>query len=110
MTQSGVRVTHLPTGVSADSHHARSQHRNDALALRILAARLWAFAADQALPEANRLYAVEGGVRPERHARRYTLAPYRLVRDPRTGAMTADTDAVLDGDLRVFLSASARRR
>ena len=105
-----MRVTHLPTGLSADSHHARSQRGNDALAMRILAARLWAFAADQALPEADRLYAAGGGVRPERHARRYTIAPERLVQDPRTEAMTSDTDAVLDGDLGVFLIASARRR
>ena len=103
-------MTHLPTGLSADSHHERSLHKNYALAMRILAARLWAFAADGALPEADRLYGAGGGVRPERHVRRYTLAPYQLVQDLRTGAKTADADAVLDGDLRVFLSASARRR
>jgi peptide chain release factor 2 len=105
-----VRVTHLPTGLSADAHHARSQRANDALAMRILAARLWAFAADQALPETDRLYAAGGGARPERRARSYSVAPERLVLDPRTEAMTSDTDAVLDGDLGVFLIASVRQR
>jgi peptide chain release factor 2 len=98
-----VRVTHLPTGLSADVHHERSQHRNDALALRLLAARLWVFREDQTLPEGDRLYGVGGGVRPGRHARRYTLAPSLMVQDPRTGARTADVGAVLDGDLRVFM-------
>lgn len=104
-----MRVTHLPTGLSVDVHHERSQHRNDALAWRVLAARLWAFAADQALLEAERLYGERGEVRPERQARRYTLDPYRLVRDPRTGAEAVDAEAVLDGDLGLFIDSWARR-
>jgi peptide chain release factor 2 len=103
-----VRVTHLPTGLVADIHHERSQHKNDAMAMRLLRARLFAFTEDQKLPEAERLYGDRGVVRPERMARRYTLDPYRLVHGPRTRAETTDADAVLDGDIRIFQAAALR--
>jgi peptide chain release factor 2 len=103
-----VRVTHLPTGLVADIHHERSQHKNDVLAHRLLRARFFAFTEDQKLPEAERLYADRGVVRADHMARRYTLDPYRRVHDPRTRAETADTDVVLDGDIRLFQSAALR--
>src|SRR5262245_44585696 len=97
-----MRVTHLPTGLVADAHHARSQHKNDAVAMRLLRARVFAFTEDRNLTEAERLYADRGEVRPVRIARTCTLHPYRRVHDPRTEAETADVEAVLDGDIRLF--------
>jgi peptide chain release factor 2 len=103
-----VRVTHLPTGLVADIHHERSQHKNDAMAHRLLRGRYFAFTEDQKLPEAERLYGERGAVRTGRTDRSYVLHPYRRVHHPRTGADTADTDAVLDGDIRLFLAAALR--
>lgn len=102
-------MTHVPTGLSADSHHERSQHKNGVLAMRILAGRLWAFAANPGKPDNDRIRPTTDGSAPKQFARQYVLAPYQSVHDPRTGARTAQVDAVLDGDLRVFLSASAHR-
>jgi peptide chain release factor 2 len=93
-----VRVTHLPTGLMADIHHERSQHANDRLANRLLAARLWAFNEDRARAAG-----------PAVRVRHCVLDPYRRVHDPRTGAESADPEAVLDGAITPFLAAWARR-
>ncbi len=85
-----MRVTHLPTGLVADVHHERSQHKNNALAMRLLAARLWAHRA---------------GVGGREMVRNYVLDPYQRVHDPRTGAETPDAAAVLDGGINPFLAA-----
>jgi peptide chain release factor 2 len=84
-----VRVTHLPTGLRAESHSERSQHRNHENAIRLLRGMLW----------------LRGREAPEIDlVRSYALHPRRFVLDQR-GVERQDVEAVLDGDLDDFLRA-----
>ena len=90
-----MRVTHLPTGLVAESHSGRSQHRNYANALRLLRGLLWLR---------------NQGVTPETGLiRSYRQHPRRLVLDRQTGVEREDVEAVLDGGLEPFLRARLGR-
>ncbi|MDA8315828.1 MAG: peptide chain release factor 2 [Actinomycetota bacterium] len=108
-TDSAVRLTHLPTGIVVAVQNERSQHQNKAKALQILAAKLAERARAQRQAELDSL----GGERTEmawgNQIRSYVLAPYQLVKDLRTGVETGNVEAVLDGDLDVFMEAELRR-
>ena len=112
VTDSAVRITHLPTGVVVSCQNERSQTQNKARALQILAARL----ADRQRAERRReLDALSGDKRDVAFGsqiRTYTLAPYQLVKDERGIYETGNVQAVLDGDLDAFIEAylQARRR
>jgi peptide chain release factor 2 len=99
VTDSAVRITHLPTGIVVSCQNERSQHQNKARAMQILAAKL----VDRQRAERNaELVALSGpqtDVAWGNQIRSYVLAPYRLVKDLRTGAETGNVDAVLDGDI-----------
>ena len=99
VTDSAVRITHLPTGVVVSCQNERSQMQNKARAMQILAARL---AERQRQERAQELAAISGDkldVAFGSQIRTYTLAPYRLVKDERTRHESGNVDAVLDGDL-----------
>jgi len=103
VTDSAVRITHLPTGVVVSCQNERSQTQNKARAMQILAARL---AERQRLERAAELAQISGEKREVAFGsqiRTYTLAPYRLVKDERTRHETGNVDAVLDGDLDEFI-------
>ena len=108
-TDSAVRLTHLPTGIVVAVQNERSQHQNKAKALQILAAKLAEKARAQRQAELESL----GGERTENawgnQIRSYVLAPYQLVKDLRTGVETGNVEAVLDGDLDMFMEAELRR-
>jgi peptide chain release factor 2 len=108
-TDSAVRLTHLPTGIVVAVQNERSQHQNKAKALQILAAKLAERARAQRQAELESL----GGERTEmawgNQIRSYVLAPYQLVKDLRTGVETGNVEAVLDGDLDMFMEAELRR-
>ena len=109
-TDSAVRITHLPTGITAACQNDRSQLQNRAVAMRILKSRL---AERMRRERADKLE----GLRGERmdiefgsQIRSYVLHPYRLVKDHRTNLEVGNVDAVLDGDLEGFIEAELRRR
>jgi peptide chain release factor 2 len=105
VTDSAVRITHLPTGVVVSCQNERSQTQNKARAMQILAARL---AERQRQERAAELAAISGAKREVAFGsqiRSYTLAPYRLVKDERTRHESGNVDAVLDGDLDDFIEA-----
>ncbi|MDP9242529.1 MAG: peptide chain release factor 2, partial [Actinomycetota bacterium] len=110
VTDSAVRITHLPTGLTAACQNERSQMQNKAVAMRILKARL----AEQARQEhAQKLEDIRGehqNIDFGSQIRSYVLHPYRMVKDHRTGVETGDVDRVLDGDLRRFIEAYLRWR
>ena len=104
-TESGVRYTHLPTGVAAESRTERSQHKNDANAMKLLKAKLYKIEMEKRKAEVERTYDEKGEVSFGRQIRNYTLQPYTLVKDTRTGHESGQVQAILDGDIDDFIQA-----
>jgi peptide chain release factor 2 len=105
VTDSAVRITHLPTNIVVTCQNERSQHRNREVAMGVLYAKL----ADQARMQAEAKMAQEVGEKKKiewgHQIRSYVLAPYRMVKDHRTGFEVGDADRVLNGDLDGFIRA-----
>ena len=108
-TDSAVRLTHLPSGIVAQSQNERSQIQNREAAMKILKARLLERALEQREKELAELRGehVEAGWGNQ--IRSYVLHPYQMVKDHRTEYETADTAAVLDGELDGFMQAELER-
>jgi peptide chain release factor 2 len=105
VTDSAVRITHLPTGVVVSCQNERSQLQNRAKAMQILAARLAERQREEQRRELERLSGDKQDVAFGNQIRTYTLAPYQLVKDERTRYETGNVAAVLDGDLDGFIEA-----
>jgi peptide chain release factor 2 len=111
VTDSAVRITHLPTGIVVSCQNERSQHQNKAKALQILAAKLAERQREERRAELAALTGPRHRVSREgQFIRAYVLAPYQKVKDERTGYETGNVDAVLDGDLDDFMEAWLRWR
>jgi peptide chain release factor 2 len=105
VTDSAVRITHLPTGIVVSCQNERSQLQNRAKAMEILAARLAERMREERRKEMDALSGEKRDVAFGNQIRTYTLAPYQLVKDERTRAETGNVQAVLDGDLDQFIEA-----
>lgn len=103
VTDSAVRITHLPTGIVVSCQNERSQLQNRARAMQILAARLAERQRQEHIQELAQLSGEKKDAAFGSQIRTYTLAPYRLVKDERTRFETGNVDAVLDGDLDPFI-------
>lgn len=101
-TSSAVRVTHLPTGISAQCQNEKSQHHNKETALRVLRARLYNLELQKREAARQAQYAGKDAIAFGSQIRTYTLQPYRLVKDHRTGSESGDVDAILDGQIDQF--------
>jgi peptide chain release factor 2 len=109
-TDSAVRITHLPTGIQAACQNERSQLQNRAVAMRILKARLAELERRKREEKLENLRGERRGIDFGSQIRSYVLAPYRMVKDHRTGIEIGDVDRVLDGDLQPLIEAELRRR
>ena len=109
-TDSAVRITHLPTGITAACQNERSQLQNRAVAMRILKSRLAERARQERDEKLQSLRGERRDIEFGSQIRSYVLHPYRLVKDHRTGVEVGNVDAVLDGDLEPFIEAELRRR
>jgi peptide chain release factor 2 len=110
VTDSAVRITHLPTGIVTSCQNERSQHQNKAKALQILAAKLAERQRAERRKELETLSGPLSDVAWGSQIRSYVLAPYQLVKDLRSGHETGNVEAVLDGDLDDFMIAFLRFR
>ncbi len=109
-TDSAVRITHLPTGIVVACQNERSQLQNRAVAMRILKARLAERMRQEQRERLEDLRGERKGIEFGSQIRSYVLAPYRLVKDHRTGVEIGDVERVLDGDLDELIEAELRRR
>jgi peptide chain release factor 2 len=110
VTDSAVRITHLPTGIVVSCQNERSQHQNKARALQILAAKLAQRQREERQAELDALSGHTAQVGWGSQIRSYVLAPYQLVKDLRTGYETGNVQTVLDGELDPFMEAFLRWR
>jgi peptide chain release factor 2 len=105
VTDSAVRITHLPSGIVVSCQNERSQTQNKAKAMQILAARLAERQREEHRKEIEALSGDKRDVAFGNQIRTYTLAPYQLVKDERTRFETGNVQAVIDGDLDPFIEA-----
>ena len=108
VTDSAVRITHLPTGIVVTCQNERSQGRNREMAMRVLKARLYQRALDERKAEEEKRVGEKKSIEWGSQIRSYVLHPYRMVKDHRTGHESGDTDRVLDGGLTPFVEAYLR--
>ena len=105
VTDSAIRITHLPTGIVVSCQNERSQHRNRDSAMAVLKARLY----DQRLKEQQAKLDQIGGEKKQiafgSQIRSYVLQPYQMIKDLRTKYQVGDVNRVLDGDLDDFIKA-----
>jgi peptide chain release factor 2 len=109
-TESGVRYTHIPTGIAAESRTERSQHKNDANAMALLKAKLYRIEEQKRKDEVEKQYDEKGEVSWGNQIRNYVMQPYTLVKDVRTDTDTAQVQAVLDGEIDDFIQAYLRQK
>jgi peptide chain release factor 2 len=105
MTDSAVRITHFPSGIVVQCQNERSQHKNRAMALKILRARLFELEQRKKREELEKFSKDKKEIAWGSQIRSYVLQPYQMVKDHRTGVEIGNTNAVLDGDIDAFIQA-----
>lgn len=101
--ETGVRLRHLPSGIVVENTETRSQLMNRENAMRILKSRLYQIELEKRREKQNELEGQKKKIEWGSQIRSYTLHPYKLVKDHRTGYETSDTGAVLDGEIDGFI-------
>ena len=109
-TESGVRFTHIPTGIVVASTQDRSQHRNRAIAMEMLRARLYELELRKREAISDAVEAGKTDIGWGHQIRSYVLQPYQMVKDLRTSVEKGNPAAVLDGDLDEFMAAALALR
>ena len=104
-TDSAVRITHLPTNIVVACQNERSQHKNKAMAMKILRSRLYEFELEKQKERMETFHKTKKEIAWGSQIRSYVLPPYRMVKDHRTGIEVGNADAVLDGDIDRFIQA-----
>jgi peptide chain release factor 2 len=102
-TDSAVRITHIPTGIIVQCQNERSQHKNKAFAMKVLASRLYERKLEEEKAKMDVYHKEKREIAWGSQIRSYVLQPYRLVKDHRTDIESGNVDAVLDGDIDQFI-------
>jgi len=105
VTDSAVRLTHLPTGIVVSCQNERSQHKNRAAAMKVLKARLYDIKMKEQQAKLDQIGGEKRDIAFGSQIRSYVLHPYQMVKDHRTKYQVGDVDRVLDGDLDEFVRA-----
>ena len=109
-TESAIRITHVPSGIIVACQTDRSQHRNRAIAMEMLKARLYEQELQKREAAATAVENAKTDIGWGHQIRSYVLAPYQMVKDLRTGVEKGNPSAVLDGDLDAFMAAALAAR
>jgi peptide chain release factor 2 len=104
-TDSAVRITHLPTGIVVQCQNERSQHKNKAIALKILKARLYEKELKEKEEKFEELQNTKKEIAWGSQIRSYILHPYKMVKDHRTNKVIHQVDRVLDGEIDELMKA-----
>jgi peptide chain release factor 2 len=104
-TDSAVRLTHIPTGIVVACQNERSQHKNRAMAMKILKSRLYDLEIEKQKEKMETYHKTKKDIAWGSQIRSYVLHPYRMVKDHRTSVEVGNADAVLDGDIDQFIQA-----
>ena len=110
VTDSAVRITHLPSGIVVTCQNERSQHKNRDVAMKLLKARLYQMEVDKRKEEQTKIEGEKKEIGFGSQIRSYVLQPYQLVKDLRTGHEVGDVQRILDGDLDEFIEAFLAQR
>ena len=105
MTDSAVRITHLPTGIVVSCQNERSQHKNRAQAMKVLKARLFDLKMKEQQAKLEQIGGEKRDIAFGSQIRSYVLQPYQMIKDHRTKVEVGDPNRVLDGDLDPFIKA-----
>ena len=110
VTDSAVRITHLPTGMVVSCQNERSQHRNRDSAMKVLKARLYDIKMKDNQAKLDQISGVKKEIGFGSQIRSYVLHPYQLAKDHRTKEQVGDVNRVLDGDIDTFIKAFLMKR
>jgi len=110
VTDSAVRITHLPTGIVVQCQNERSQHKNKATAMKVLKARLYELEKKKKQEKLEKLEDAKSDIAWGNQIRSYVLHPYKMIKDLRTNVEAGDVERVLDGDIDQFIKASLVKR
>lgn len=110
VTDSAVRITHLPSGIVVQCQNERSQHRNKERAIKILKSKLYEKKMEEKRKELSEIEDGKADIAWGSQIRSYVLHPYRLVKDHRTKAESGNVDAVLNGGIDPFIAAYLNQR
>jgi len=103
VTDSAVRIIHIPTGIVVQCQNERSQHKNRASAMKVLRSRLYEIEKEKRTEKLEQYSQGKKDIAWGHQIRSYVLHPYRLIKDHRTDLEVGNVDAVLDGDLDPFI-------
>jgi peptide chain release factor 2 len=103
VTDSAIRITHLPTGIVVSCQNERSQHRNRDSAMHVLKSRLYDLKVKEQTANLEKIGGIKRDFAFGSQIRSYVLHPYQLVKDHRTKEQVGDVNRVLDGDIDVFI-------
>jgi len=110
VTDSAVRITHLPTGIVVSSQNERSQHRNRDSAMKVLKSRLFDLKTKEQQAKLEQLGGEKKDIAFGSQIRSYVLHPYQMIKDHRTKEQVGDVNRVLDGDIDGFIKTYLMRK
>ena len=105
VTDSAVRITHIPTGIVVQCQNERSQHKNKATSMKVLKARLYDLEKKKKREKLEKLEDAKSDIAWGNQIRSYVLHPYRMIKDLRTNVESGDVERVIDGDIDEFIKA-----